>query len=129
MSNLPNELRYSKSHEWVRTDGANTVTIGITDFAQSQLGDLVFVELPDLDSEVKTGDEIAVVESVKTAADVYSPVTGKVIAVNEDLAAAPEQVNQDPYGSGWLFKIVVADENALRALLSAEDYQNTIADN
>ena len=126
MSNIPSELKYAASHEWVRNEGDGTVTVGITDHAQDLLGDMVFVELPDVDDEVSTGDDICVAESVKAASDIYAPVTGKVIAVNEDLEDAPELVNSDAFGEGWLFKIQLADASELDELLDAEGYANSI---
>lgn len=128
MSDLPNELRYTSSHEWVRLEDNNIVAVGITDHAQGQLGELVFVELPEVDSPISSGEEIAVVESVKTAADVYSPLTGQIVEVNEDLADRPELVNQDPYGQGWLFKLQIENAEQLNDLLDAESYQNKIED-
>lgn len=120
-SNCPHDLKYTDSHEWMRVDG-NEVTVGITDHAQSQLGDLVYVEVPMLGDEVFVGREVAVVESVKTAADVYSPVTGQIVSVNEVLAAQPELVNQDPYGKGWLFKVALQNPSELDAYMSAAEY-------
>lgn len=126
MSDLPNDLLYTKSHEWIRNEGDNIVAVGITDHAQHQLGDLVFVELPELDEDVEAGDEIAVVESVKTAADVYAPVGGKIVEINERLNGAPEKVNQDAFGDGWLFRIEMTDPGELDDLLSAEQYLQEI---
>ena len=126
MSNIPSELKYAASHEWVRNEGDGTVTVGITDHAQDLLGDMVFVELPDVDDEVSTGDDICVAESVKAASDIYAPVSGKVIAVNEDLEDAPELVNSDAFGDGWLFKIQMADAGELDELLDAEGYASSI---
>lgn len=120
MSNLPQELKYSKSHEWVREEGDGTVTIGITDHAQGLLGDMVFVELPELDRELGIEEECAVVESVKAASDVYSPVAGAVAEVNEAVEDSPELVNQDPYGDGWMFKL--KDVSGLDELISADEY-------
>lgn len=100
MSNVPGELKYVSSHEWIRVEGDGTVTIGVTDHAQEALGDVVFVELPDMDAEVSAGDDAGVVESVKAASDIYAPVSGVVVAINEDLEDAPEMVNSDPYGDG-----------------------------
>lgn len=126
MSECPTELHYTKTHEWVRMENDEVVTVGITDHAQGMLGDLVFVELPEVNREVAAGEEIVVVESVKTAADVYSPLTGEVIAVNEELNAAPEQVNQEPYGIGWLFQIRINNKEELENLLNAENYQSSV---
>jgi glycine cleavage system H protein len=122
MSNVPANLKYTNSHEWIRDEGDGIVTIGITDHAQELLGDLVFVELPEVGASAETGSEIAVVESVKAASDVYSPLDGEVIEVNESLADAPEQVNDSAYEDGWLFKLKLADASALDALMNAEAY-------
>jgi len=122
MSNVPGELKYVSSHEWIREEGDGTVTIGVTDHAQEALGDVVFVELPDIDAEVSAGDDAGVVESVKAASDIYAPVSGVVVAVNEDLEDAPEMVNSDPYGDGWFFKLKLTDESELDDLLSADEY-------
>lgn len=121
MSNCPKELKYTESHEWLKIDG-DEVTVGITDHAQSQLGDIVFVELPLIADEVLKGKEAGVVESVKTAADIYSPVTGEVIAINEALTAQPETLNEDPYGNGWMFKIKMQNTAELDAYMDAEAY-------
>ena len=132
MSNIPSDLRYTKSHEWVRAaqgeapDG--TVEIGITDHAQSALGDLVFVEVPEVGRAVKAGEASAVVESVKAASDVYSPVSGKVIASNDRLATQPELLNQDPYGAGWLFRVQTNAPIDAASLMSAADYSGYLAD-
>ena len=122
MSNVPGELKYVSSHEWIREEGDGTVTIGVTDHAQEALGDVVFVELHDIDAEVSSGDDAGVVESVKAASDIYAPVSGVVVAVNEDLEDAPEMVNSDPYGDGWFFKLQLTDESELDDLLSADEY-------
>ena len=124
--NIPKELKYTKSHEWVRELKSGTVEIGITDHAQGALGDLVFAEVPEAGRVVKAGDATAVVESVKAASDVYSPVAGKVIAGNEVLAGKPELLNQDPYGEGWLFRVETATD--LKTLLSAADYEKFLAE-
>ena len=126
MSNIPKELRYSTSHEWVRPEGNGVFTVGITDHAQELLGDMVFVDLPDVDDEVSTGDDVAVAESVKAASDVYAPITGKVVEVNEDLDDSPELVNSDPYGDGWLYKIKAEDEGEVDGLMDAEGYEASI---
>ena len=128
MSNIPSELKYATSHEWVRNEGDGTVTIGISEHAQALLGDMVFVELPEVGDEVSTGDDIAVAESVKAASDIYSPVTGEVIAINEDLEDSPELVNSDAFGDGWMFRIKLEDPSELDALLDAEGYQNVVDD-
>jgi len=126
MSNVPAELRYTKSHEWVRRNDDGSVTIGITDYAQEQLGDLVFVELPEVGASLDAGAECCVVESVKAASDVYSPLAGEVAAVNETLADTPESINTDPYGDGWLFRLTPADAAAVDALLDAAGYQAAV---
>jgi len=126
MSNIPSELKYATSHEWVRNEGDGIVTVGITEHAQELLGDMVFVELPDVDDEISTGDDVAVAESVKAASDIYAPVSGSVVEVNEDLEDSPELVNSDAFGDGWLFKVKLADPAELDALLDAEGYANSI---
>lgn len=123
MKQYPNNLRYSTTHEWVRLEDNQTVTIGITEHAQHLLGDLVFVELPKLNKQAEIGQEIAVVESVKTAADVYSPVAGSIIAVNNSLQQSPGTINADPYGEGWLFRMQITDKSQLENLLDAKKYQ------
>ena len=122
----PKELRYSNTHEWARLEENDLVTVGITDHAQHQLGDLVFVELPKINRQVEIGEEIAVVESVKTAADVYAPIKGTVIAINESLQQTPGAVNTDPYGSGWLLRLKISDSNELKKLLDSTQYQKLI---
>ena len=123
MSECPTELVYAETHEWARLDEDGNVLVGISDFAQEQLGDVVYVELPELDHSLGAAEEAGVVESVKAASDIYAPVTGVVVAVNDALEDAPELVNQDPYGDGWLFSIEPADGDAeLEALMDAEDY-------
>ena len=126
MSNIPSELRYATSHEWVRNEGDGTVTVGISEHAQDLLGDMVFVELPDVGDNISTGDDVAVAESVKAASDIYAPVSGEVVAVNEDLEDSPELVNSDAFGDGWLFKVKLSDSAELDALLDAEGYANSI---
>lgn len=126
MSNIPSELKYATSHEWVRNEGNGIVTIGITEHAQELLGDMVFVELPEVGESVSTGDDVAVAESVKAASDIYAPVTGEVVEVNEELEDSPELVNSDAYGDGWMFKIKLEDEGELESLLDAEGYANSI---
>lgn len=124
MSELPGDLQYTNDHEWVRREEDGTVTIGITDHAQSALGDLVYVELPDVDQEVDSGGDMAVVESVKAASDVYAPISGTVVAVNEALSDDPEVINNDPYGEGWIVKLQPGDVEG--ELMSPEDYQSLL---
>lgn len=120
--NLPKTLKYSPSHEWSKLEG-DTLTVGITDFAQDQLGDVVFVELPKVGQKVAAGSAVAVVESVKTASDIYAPVSGEVTEVNSALTDAPETINSAPYEEGWMFKLRVTDTSELDGLLSADAYQ------
>lgn len=127
MSNIPSNLKYTQSHEWVRDEGDNVVAIGITDHAQELLGDLVFIELPEVDSAVEAGDACAVVESVKAASDVYSPLSGAVVEVNEELADAPEIVNDDAY-NGWLFKLKLDSSDDLETLMDADSYSDVAED-
>ena len=122
MSELPGDLEYTDEHEWLRREDDGSVTVGITDHAQAALGDLVYVELPEPGQELEVGGEMAVVESVKAASDVYSPVAGSVLEVNEALGDDPEKINADPYGDGWIVKIRPEDIDAA-SLLSPEDYQ------
>lgn len=122
MSDIPSDLKYAKSHEWVRDNGDGTVTVGITDHAQELLGDLVFVEVPEAGASFDAEQAAAVVESVKAASDVYAPVGGEVIEVNENLADAPETINQDPYGEGWIFKLRLTDSGQLATLLDSDAY-------
>jgi len=122
VSKVPSELRYTQTHEWIRMEDDGTLVVGITDHAQAQLGELVFADLPDVGVNVSASDEVCVIESVKAASDVYSPVSGKIIEVNEDLEEAPGLVNSDPYGDGWLFKIDPDDLEELSELLDAEAY-------
>jgi glycine cleavage system H protein len=123
--NVPNNLKYAKTHEWVRVEG-DVATVGITDHAQQELTDIVYVELPEIGARVETGQECAVVESVKAASDIYAPLSGDVVAVNEELSHAPELVNEDPYGKGWMFKVKLSDAGELNELLSADDYAHHI---
>jgi len=123
MSETPDDLKYSKSHEWVRINDDGTVTIGVTDHAQAQLGDLVYVEVPEEGRELEAEEACAVVESVKAASDVYAPLAGTVVAANEALADTPEAVNNDAYGDGWLIRLKPADAAAVNALMSAAEYQ------
>ena len=123
MSDVPGDLKYTKSHEWVRVENDGSVVVGISDHAQSALGDLVFVEPPEVGTQVAAGDACAVVESVKAASDVYSPVTGEVTGANDALADSPELVNQDPYGDGWIMRIQPADASELEGLLDPASYE------
>ena len=120
---VPEELQYTKSHEWVRTEGDNA-TIGITDHAQDELGDVVFVELPEVGATFDTGDSFGTVESVKAVSDLYTPVGGEILEVNEVLNDQPEKINEDPYGEGWIVKLRVSDEGS--RLLSASDYEKLL---
>jgi len=124
---VPEDLKYTESHEWVRMEG-NTARVGITEFAQSELADLTFVDLPEAGDEVEAGEEVAVVESVKAASDVYAPFSGKITAVNSELADAPEKINEDPFGEGWLFEMELSDPSAVEALLDAGAYKELIPD-
>lgn len=126
MSKIPDELRYTQTHEWVRVEEDGTIVVGITDHAQSQLGELVFVELPDIGVNVSASDEVCVVESVKAASDVYSPLSGKILEINEDLEEAPSLVNSDPYGDGWLYKLKPIDTDEFSDLLDADGYSEHI---
>ena len=128
MSEIPNDLKYAKSHEWVRDEGDGVCTVGISDHAQELLGDLVFIELPEVGAAVERDAECGVVESVKAASDIYGPVDGEVVAVNEALADAPETLNQDPNGEGWIFKLKLSDPDKLSDLLTADDYAAHAAD-
>jgi glycine cleavage system H protein len=127
MSNIPVDLKYSKSHEWVRRNEDGTVTVGISDSAQDQLGDMVFVEVPEVGQAVTAEEACAVVESVKAASDVYAPIAGEIVAVNENLADSPETVNQDAYGEGWIFQIQPADIADLDTLMDGEAYEAYLA--
>ena len=128
MSNIPQELKYTRSHEWVLTGDDGQVTVGITDHAQELLGDMVFVELPEIDRTLDQGEECSVVESVKAASDVYAPLAGTVVAVNESLADTPELINEDPYGDGWMIKIRVEDSAQIDNLLDANAYKELIGE-
>ena len=131
MSETPPDLHYTADHEWVRRTGADTVRVGITDFAQSALGDVVFVRLPDAGTDLTAGEAFGEVESTKSVSDLYAPVSAKVLAVNEDLDASPELVNTDPYGGGWLLDLQVeadALEKGFAELLDAEAYRATLAE-
>ena len=122
MSENPEELKYVETHEWVREDVDGTVIVGITDYAQGALGDVVYVELPEVDSEVEMGDEVAVVESVKAASDIYTPLSGTITEVNESLEGNPELVNTDPYRDGWFFRLKLRDVEELSSLMGSESY-------
>ena len=126
MNEIPGDLRFLKSHEWARVEDDGNVTVGISDHAQSQLGDLVYVELPAVGDAVESGNGCAVVESVKAASDVYAPVSGKVIRVNEALADKPEIINEDAYGEGWIFVVAPSDTKELDELMSPDDYAEQI---
>ncbi|OMC29921.1 glycine cleavage system protein GcvH [Mycobacterium colombiense] len=132
MSDIPPDLRYTAEHEWVRRSGDDTVRVGITDFAQSALGDVVFVQLPDVGTELTAGESFGEVESTKSVSDLYAPVSGKVTAVNSDLDGSPQLVNSDPYGGGWLLDVRVSDagelESAISSLLDAEAYRGTLTE-
>jgi glycine cleavage system H protein len=128
MSNIPANLKYLDSHEWARVESDGTVTIGISDHAQGALGDLVFVEVPEVGKSLSKGGAAAVVESVKAASDVYSPLSGEVVAANDSLGSSPELVNSDPYGAGWLFKLKPSNTAELQQLLDAKAYEKVVAD-
>ena len=128
MSQIPGELKFLKSHEWVRIESDGRATVGISDHAQGLLGDLVYVELPAVGDSVAAGNPVAVVESVKAASDVYSPVSGTVVAVNDALTDKPETINEDAYGQGWLFVVELADKAELDALLDADAYAAVLED-
>ncbi|GAA0675981.1 glycine cleavage system protein GcvH [Natronoarchaeum mannanilyticum] len=123
---IPDDRRYLESHEWAHRDG-DAVRVGISDFAQDELGDVVFVELPDEGDEITAGEEFGVVESIKAVSDLYAPVGGEVTAINEELFDTPELVNDDPYGEGWMLEVELEDESDLDDLLSAEEYEDQIA--
>ena len=124
---VPSELKYSKEHEWVKVEG-NTVTIGITEYAQGELGDIVFVELPEVDDEINEGDTFGSVESVKTVSELYAPVSGKVLESNEELEDSSEFVNESPYEKAWMVKVELSDESQLEELMSAEQYSEMIGE-
>lgn len=127
MSEIPSDLKYASTHEWARMEDDGTVTVGISDHAQDSLGDVVFVELPEMDATIAAGDEAGVVESVKAASDIYAPVTGTVVAVNTALDDAPETINSDPYGEGWFFRLRPTDPGEIDGLLDAEAYGEVAA--
>ncbi|MDV2080222.1 glycine cleavage system protein GcvH [Marinobacter xestospongiae] len=128
MSEMPANVKYIETHQWVRDEGDGTATVGITDFAQEQLGDVVYIGLPEVGATVNGGEEAGVAESVKSASDVFSPVTGEVLAINESLEDEPEKVNEDPYGDGWLFRVRLADTGELDSLLDADAYAEKVAE-
>ena len=132
MSDIPSDLHYTAEHEWVRRSGEDTVRVGITDFAQSALGDVVFVQLPDVGSQVAAGESFGEVESTKSVSDLFAPVSGTVSAVTGDLEGSPQLVNSDPYGAGWLLDVQVSDaaelESAISTLLDAEAYRGTLTE-
>ena len=128
MSEIPGDLKFQKSHEWARVEGDGKVTVGISDHAQGLLGDLVYVELPNVGDRVEAGNACAVVESVKAASDVYSPVTGKVVEVNAALSDKPETINEDAYGDGWIFVVEAEEPDQLNELLSPDDYAELLED-
>ncbi len=125
--NFPSELKYTREHEWIKDNGDGTATVGITDFAQSELGDIVFVELEDEGFEFSKDDAFGTVEAVKTVSELYAPVDGEVVEINAELEDEPEIVNTDPYGGGWMVRIKLADPDQLDELMSAEEYQEIIA--
>ncbi|WP_288882058.1 glycine cleavage system protein GcvH [uncultured Kosakonia sp.] len=128
MSNVPGDLKYSKEHEWLRKEADGSYTVGITEHAQELLGDMVFVDLPDVGTTVSAGDDCAVAESVKAASDIYAPIGGEIVAVNGSLNDSPELVNSAPYGEGWIFKIKANDEAEVEALLDATGYSALLED-
>lgn len=123
--NIPKELKYTKDHEWVKVEG-NKATVGITDNAQNMLGDVVFVELPEVDSEVNAHDSVGSIESVKAVSDVFSPVSGKIVEVNSELEDAPDAINRDAFGEGWIYVIELSDLSEVDGLLSAEEYEQLV---
>ncbi|MBE9579602.1 MULTISPECIES: glycine cleavage system protein GcvH [Moraxella] len=126
MSNIPSDLKYVASHEWLKLEDDGIITVGITDHAQDLLGDVVFVELPEVGRTVSADEEIAVVESVKAASDVYAPIAGEIVEINDELVDSPELANEDPYGKAWFFKIKPANPSDYDSLLSAEEYEGSL---
>ncbi len=126
MSDFPSELKFTRTHEWVRDEGEGVYTVGISEYAQSLLGDMVFIDLPEVGDTVDAGDECAVAESVKAASDIYSPLTGEIIVINDDLESNPELVNKDPYGDGWLFQIALSEPSDLDDLLDVDVYESSL---
>ncbi|WP_018405098.1 glycine cleavage system protein GcvH [Marinobacter gelidimuriae] len=127
MSDVPSDLKYLETHQWVRVDESGLATVGITGFAQQQLGDVVYIGVPELGTTVTGGEEAGVAESVKSASDVFSPVTGEVVEINERLEDEPEKVNEDPYGEGWLFRVKMTDDGELDGLMDADTYSDLVA--
>ncbi|KOO04739.1 glycine cleavage system protein GcvH [Vibrio nereis] len=125
---MDNTLKFADSHEWVRDNGDGTVTIGISEHAQEMLGDVVFVDLPEVEAEVEAGESFSLVESVKAASDIYAPITGEVVEINEELEDSPELINEEPYEGGWIVKVKMADPSELDNLKDAEEYLNSIED-
>lgn len=128
MSNVPTELKYTASHEWVRAEGEGVYSVGITEHAQELLGDMVFIDLPEVGTSFDAGDDCAVAESVKAASDIYAPISGEVVSINDELEGAPELVNSAPYSEGWLFRIKASDESQIADLLDAAAYESSIED-
>ncbi|MDO4895580.1 glycine cleavage system protein GcvH [Moraxella sp.] len=126
MSNIPSDLKYVASHEWLKLEDDGIITVGITDHAQDLLGDVVFVELPEVGRTVSADEEIAVVESVKAASDVYAPIAGEIVEINEELVDSPELANEDPYGKAWFFKIKPANASDYDGLMSADEYEGSL---
>lgn len=125
---MDNTLKFTESHEWVKDNGDGTVTIGISEHAQQMLGDVVFVDLPEVENEIEAGESFSLVESVKAASDIYSPITGEIVEVNEELEDSPELINDEPYEGGWIAKIKMSDASELDSLTDAEEYLNSIED-
>ena len=128
MSNVPTELKYTASHEWVRAEGEGVYSVGITEHAQELLGDMVFIDLPEVGTSFDAGDDCAVAESVKAASDIYAPISGEIVGINDELEGAPELVNSAPYSEGWLFRIKASDEAQIAGLLDAAAYESSIED-
>lgn len=128
MSNIPAELRFASSHEWVRSEGDGVYTIGISEHAQEMLGDVVFVDMPEIGSQCEAGESISLVESVKAASDIYAPISGEVVAVNEELEDSPELINEAPYADGWILRVKTDDSSEFTELLDAENYLNSLED-
>lgn len=126
MSDIPGELKYTKSHEWIRINDDGSVTVGITDHAQDLMGDMVYIELPEVGDDLETGKECAVVESVKAASDIYAPIGGEIVEVNESITDSPEIINQEPYEGGWMFRLQLGESQDLESLLDAKAYEDII---